>query len=66
MEAPKEEKKGQVMRKPDEALLGPNTALTIDFGKHSSILTEVEKLADEEMRPVDLQVIYMLKQALTG
>lgn len=41
-----------------------NTALTIDFGKYSPILREVEKLAEEEMRPVDLQVVYILKHYL--
>jgi len=41
-----------------------NTALRIDFGKHVSILREVEKVAEKEIRSVDLQVIYILKNYL--
>lgn len=42
-----------------------DTALRIEFGKHASILREVESLADKEIRPVECQVIYMLKKQLT-
>ena len=41
-----------------------NTTVTIEFGKHSLILKEIEKLADEEIRPLGLQIIYMLKNQL--
>jgi hypothetical protein len=40
--------------------------LIISFGKYETILKEVESLAEKEMRPIDLQVIYMLKNALRG
>jgi hypothetical protein len=40
--------------------------LIISFGKYGTILKEVESLAEKEMRPIDLQVIYMLKNALRG
>lgn len=43
-----------------------NTALTIEFSKHVSILKEIEKLAEEEVRPVDLQIIFILKSYLKG
>ena len=36
----------------------------IDFGKYGNILDRIEELADEEVRPVDLQVIYILKKGL--
>ncbi len=45
---------------------GPKTALTIEFGRHTSILKEVEKLAEEEVRTIDLQVIYILKSYLNN
>jgi hypothetical protein len=48
----------------EKTLTGPNTILTIDFGKYSPVLRAVEKLAEEEMRPVEFQVIYMLKASL--
>ena len=66
VEAPKEKKATQDTPKSEKAVVGPDpdTVLTIEFGKYSSILRQVEKLADEEMRPVDLQVIYMLKHGL--
>jgi hypothetical protein len=37
---------------------------TVDFGKYASILKEVKKLADEDMRPLDLQIVYMLNSQL--
>ena len=63
-EAPKKEKTTHGMPKSEKVPVGPNTALAIDFGKYSSILRAVEKLAEEEMRPVDLQVVYILKHYL--
>lgn len=49
---------------PEKAPKTADAAVVIEFGKYASVLTEVEKLADEEMRPVDMQVIYMLKKQL--
>lgn len=55
----------QPMGKPEKARRGQNTALTVEFSeKHVSILKEIEELAEEEMRPVGLQVVYMLKKQL--
>jgi hypothetical protein len=62
--ASKKKKKGHGKHKPEKAPKRANTALTIEFGKYASILQEVEKLADEEMRPLDLQIAYMLKSQL--
>ena len=45
---------------------GPNIELVLRFGKHGYLLKEIEKLAEEEVRPVDLQVIYMLKKYLSN
>ncbi len=50
-------------QKPQQDL---NTALTIEFSKHVSVLREVEKLAEEEVRPVDLQIVFILKSYLKG
>lgn len=55
----------QSMPKPEKAAVGSNMALTIEFGKYGHILKEIQKLAEEEVRPVELQVIYMLKNALS-
>lgn len=41
-----------------------DTVAKIDFGKYISVLKEVEKVADKEMRPLGLQVAYMLKKQL--
>ena len=43
-------------------LKGNDTTLTIDFGKYAPLLRDVEKLAEEEMRPVEMQIIYILKK----
>jgi len=37
------------------------TALTVDFGKYPGLLNEVKKLADDEIRSPDQQVIYIVK-----
>jgi len=63
-EAPKKEKTAQSMPKPERVGVGSDTTLTVKFGKYSHILKQVEKLAEEEMRPVDLQVVYILKHYL--
>ncbi len=36
-------------------------AVRVDFGGHPEVLTAIQKLAEEEMRPLDLQIIYILK-----
>ena len=60
-----EKKRAKIKVNPKRALPAQPMALTIDFGnKYASILREVEKLADQEIRPVELQVIYMLKTCL--
>jgi hypothetical protein len=40
--------------------------ITIDFGKYAPILRKIERLAEEEIRSVESQVIYMLKTCLKG
>ncbi|MDQ7838269.1 MAG: hypothetical protein RDU59_07235 [Thermodesulfobacteriota bacterium] len=51
---------------PRESFTEADTALKVDFGKHAHILREIEKLAEQQIRPVELQVIYMLKTCLDG
>ena len=63
-EKPKKTKEAQGKPKVKKVLNDANAALTVDFGKHVSILREVENLADKEIRPVECQVIYMLKAQL--
>jgi hypothetical protein len=38
--------------------------MPVDFGKHREVLEAVVKLAEEEMRPLDIQIIFMLKTCL--
>jgi hypothetical protein len=38
-----------------------NTAVNIDFGKHPLIFKQVRELADQEIKPLELQIIYVLK-----
>ena len=63
-EAPKKEKTAQGVHKWDSPGAGSDTALTIDFGRYSPILRAVEKIAEEELRTIDLQVVYILKHYL--
>lgn len=43
-----------------------NMELTIRFGKYASLLAEIEKMVEKEVRPPDLQVIYILKTCLNN
>lgn len=52
------------MSKAGKPPTGPNTSLVIDFGKYPDVLKRVQGLAEDEIRPIDLQVIFMLKQGL--
>ena len=65
VEATKTNKTAHSMPKPKKkAAVKPEADLAINFGKYGSVLERVEELAAEEMRPVDMQVIYMLRRAL--
>lgn len=59
-ETPKRTSPAQPPR-PDREL-----SLTVNFGKHGDILEQIERLADEELRPVEMEIIYLLKQHLNA
>lgn len=42
----------------------PNNGILVDFSPYGNILKGIEKLAEEEVRPVGLQIIYILKSYL--
>jgi len=58
----KDKAKGNKAARQEKIQQRGNTDLTIEFGKHVAVLKEIERLAEEEMRPVPLQVIYILKK----
>ncbi len=68
--ASKRSKSGKATKKdkgnPENSQQRRNMALTIDFGRYVSILKELEQLAEEEVRSVDSQVIYILKKYFDG
>lgn len=39
-------------------------ACTVNFGEYASVLSEIENLAKEEVRPLNHQIIHMLKEQL--
>lgn len=45
---------------------GDEAVVTIDFGKYAPILRKVESLAEEEVRSVESQIIYILKICLSS
>jgi len=45
----------------EEATVKRNTAVTIDFEKYPTLLQQLQDLAEREIRPLDLQMIYILK-----
>jgi hypothetical protein len=38
--------------------------LVVNFGKHGDVLKQIEALAEDELRPINMQVVYMLKRFL--
>jgi hypothetical protein len=40
--------------------------ITIEVGKYGSVLQAVKELAEEELRPLSLQIIYMLRKQLAS
>lgn len=63
---PKHRKKaGPSKPKPEKSPpRGSEAVITINFGKYASILKKVETLAEEEVRSVEGEVIYLLKTSL--
>ena len=49
---------------PQETPKAGTAAIRIDFGRHREVLGAIVKLAEEEMRPFEIQIIYMLKSCL--
>ena len=58
--------KGKGKDKAEKSILVPisKPIIQIDFEKHTSVLDEIKDLAEEEMRPLEWQIIYMLKNHL--
>jgi len=50
--------------KPGKNPTGPDKALMIDVGEYPRVFEQVKARGEEEIRPIDLQVIFMLKQGL--
>ncbi len=41
--------------------MAANRVIQVDFQKHMDVFNQVVKLAEEELRPLDLQILYILK-----
>ena len=54
----------QTLKKVNELSEIKSTRFTIEFGEHAEVLKEIEKLADAELRSVENQIIYILKNHL--
>jgi len=61
-------KKSVIHDKPKAEKFTPRAdlELIISFEKYETILKEVKDLAEKEMRPLDLQILYLLKNSLKG
>jgi hypothetical protein len=46
---------------PEKTPSRQNLTVNIDFEKHRHVLKQVQDLADQEIRPLDLQIIFLLK-----
>jgi len=43
------------------ALNNQNMSIVINFSKHPAILNQLKKLADDEIRPLEAQIVFLLK-----
>jgi hypothetical protein len=59
-------KAGHTKDNPEKSPSRGDTAIVIDFGKYAPILRKIESLAEEEVRSVESQIIYMLKISVNG
>jgi len=63
--APPEKAKIKKMKKDtsqaEKAALRPHMTVCVDFNKYPHILKSVEELANDQIRPVDAQIIFLLK-----
>jgi hypothetical protein len=62
--APKKKNEGTDKPKAVNIQKTVDTVVKIDFGRYISVLKEIEKLADKEMRPLGFQVAYILQKHL--
>jgi len=66
----KRAKRPRMTRRRQEATPGPDpdreAAITVDFGGHEKLLEQLRELAVAEIRPLNHQVIYLLKRAMQG
>ena len=47
-----------------EAFRAGRVIMPVDFGRYREVLEAVVKLAEEEMRPLEIQIVFMLKSCL--
>jgi len=60
----KKDKKTNGHDKAVKSLSGSDSTIVIEFEQYVDILREVEMLAEKEMRPINYQIVWMLKEAL--
>ena len=46
----------------EKAAHSKDMKVVVDFAKYPSILNHIQKLADDQIRPVDAQIIFLIKQ----
>jgi len=50
----------------EKAAHGQDMRVVVDFAKYPSILNHIQELADDQIRPLDAQIIYLLKSNLAA
>lgn len=67
---PQDEKTGSgaSLQPPEKELIAPGAKMRveIDFTKHPDLLSRIESLSEEEVRPREHQILYMLKRYLSN
>jgi len=61
-----EAKTGDEKTHDEKAPVAGNMAVTVDFSGYPQILNDVRQLAGDEIRPLELQIVYLLKHHFTA
>lgn len=53
---------GEAPPAPEKAPQNRNTKVMVDFSRHEELLKRVEEMAEEELRPLELQILSLVKR----
>jgi len=62
----KQVERRRAMKKKEKQISQEELRIRVDFSKAPSLLTKIKQKAEEEFRPLEMQIIWELKKAIEG